>query len=63
MCRSDSPAGIYLRKPPVRKRLVWWLWLIKWGTDSFGGSIDFDTDETGTRVQITLPGDLVEEMK
>jgi len=39
------------------------LWLVKWGTDSIGGSVEFDTDETGTRVRITLPADLVEELE
>jgi len=38
------------------------LWLVKWGTDSFGGTIEFDTDETGTRVRIEVPDDFVEEM-
>ena len=37
------------------------LWLVKWGTDSFGGSVEFDTDETGTRVRVSIPADLVEE--
>ena len=37
------------------------LWLVKWGTDSFGGSVTFETDETGTRVQVDIPEDLVEE--
>ncbi len=39
------------------------LWLVKWGTDSIGGSVTFDTDETGTRVRLTLPADLVEELE
>ena len=39
------------------------LWLVKWGTDSFGGSVDFDTDETGTSVRIAIPEDLIEEME
>lgn len=38
------------------------LWLIKWGTDSFGGSVAFDTDETGTRVQITIPPTLIKKI-
>jgi len=37
------------------------LWLVKWGTDSFGGSVTFDTDETGTQVRVDIPADLVEE--
>ncbi|WP_165853313.1 ATP-binding protein [Halonotius aquaticus] len=37
------------------------LWLIKWGTDSFGGTATFDTDATGTRVRVEIPPDLVEE--
>ena len=37
------------------------LWLVKWGTDSFGGSVTFETDETGTRVQVDIPDDLIEE--
>ncbi|TQQ81365.1 ATP-binding protein [Halonotius terrestris] len=37
------------------------LWLIKWGTDSFGGRATFDTDDTGTRVRIKIPADLVDE--
>jgi signal transduction histidine kinase len=36
------------------------LWLIKWGTDSFGGTATFDTDATGTRVQVEIPADLVD---
>ena len=39
------------------------LWLVKWGTDSFGGAVSFDTDETGTRVRIDIPDDLIEEME
>ncbi len=31
------------------------LWLVKWGTDLFGGSITFDTDDGGTNVRIELP--------
>jgi len=38
------------------------LWLVKWGTESFGGSVVFDTDETGTQVRINIPTDLVEEI-
>jgi len=38
------------------------LWLVKWGTDSFGGTVHFDTDETGTSVRIDLPDDLVEKL-
>jgi len=37
------------------------LWLVKWGTESFGGAVIFETDGTGTRVRITLPADLVEQ--
>ena len=36
------------------------LWLIKWGTDSFGGSVTFETDNTGTSVRIDFPPALVE---
>ncbi len=35
------------------------LWLVKWGVDSFGGSVTFDTDETGTRVGIRIPPELI----
>lgn len=35
------------------------LWLIKWGTDSFGGSAEFNTDQRGTRVEIAIPTKLV----
>jgi len=38
------------------------LWLVKWGTESFGGTVVFDTDETGTQARISIPTDLVEEM-
>jgi len=37
------------------------LWLVKWGTESFGGAVVFNTDETGTQVRISIPTDLVEE--
>jgi signal transduction histidine kinase len=37
------------------------LWLVKWGTDSFGGTVTFDTDETGTEVRIDIPAEHVEE--
>ncbi len=39
------------------------LWLVKWGTDSFGGKAAFDTDETGTTVQIKIPDHLVEQLE
>lgn len=39
------------------------LWLIKWGVDSFGGSVSFETDTRGTTVQIELPAALVETNK
>ena len=35
------------------------LWMIKWGTDSFGGSATFETGATGTRVEISIPAELV----
>jgi len=38
------------------------LWLVKWGTDSFGGRTTFETDETGTTVHISIPEDLIEEL-
>jgi signal transduction histidine kinase len=31
------------------------LWLIKWGVDRLGGSIDIETDESGTRVTVGIP--------
>lgn len=37
------------------------LWLIKWGVDSFGGSVSFETDGTDTTVQIKLPAAPVEK--
>jgi len=37
------------------------LWLIKWGTDSFGGTATFDTDEDGTCVRIEFPTELIED--
>jgi len=36
------------------------LWLIKWGTETFGGSVNFDTDD-GTEVWIEFPPSLVED--
>jgi|APHM01.1.fsa_nt_gi PAS domain S-box len=36
------------------------LWLIKWGTESFGGTVTFDTYE-GTAVRIEFPSSLVED--
>jgi PAS domain S-box-containing protein len=36
------------------------LWLVKWGTDLFGGSVTFDTDDGGTNVRIKLPREHVE---
>ena len=36
------------------------LWLIKWGIDSFGGSVTFETDDTGTSVRIDFPPTLIE---
>jgi len=36
------------------------LWLIKWGTETFGGSVMFDTDNK-TEVQIKFPPSLVED--
>jgi signal transduction histidine kinase len=36
------------------------LWLVKWGTEMFGGTVEFDTDGEGTRVSIEFPPDLVE---
>jgi len=35
------------------------LWLIKWGTESFGGSVTFDTGPEGTAVRIDFPPELV----
>jgi len=35
------------------------LWLIKWGTDRFGGSVTFEADQSGTQVEITVPTELV----
>ena len=35
------------------------LWLIKWGTESFGGAVTFDTYD-GTEVRIEFPSSLVE---
>jgi len=35
------------------------LWLIKWGTESFGGTVTFDTYD-GTEVRIKFPSSLVE---
>ena len=31
------------------------LWLIKWGVDRLGGSVDIDADNSGTRVEVVLP--------
>lgn len=31
------------------------LWLIKWGVDRLGGSIDIEADHSGTRVEIEIP--------
>ena len=31
------------------------LWLIKWGVDRLGGSIDIEADRSGTRVEIEIP--------
>jgi signal transduction histidine kinase len=31
------------------------LWLIKWGVDRLGGSVDIDADSSGTRVEVALP--------
>lgn len=31
------------------------LWLVKWGAARIGGSVEFDSDETGTTVRLTLP--------
>jgi signal transduction histidine kinase len=36
------------------------LWLIKWGTESFGGTVTFDTYD-GTAVRIEFPSSLVED--
>ncbi len=36
------------------------LWLIKWGTDSFGGTARFDTGHDGTCVRLKLPTELVD---
>lgn len=36
------------------------LWLVKWGTDMFGGTVTFETEESGTRAVVELPTDLVE---
>ena len=36
------------------------LWLIKWGTESFGGAVSFDTHD-GTAVRIEFPPSLVED--
>jgi len=38
------------------------LWLIKWGAESFGGTVVFDTHEKGTDVRIKIPSDLVEQI-
>ncbi|PSQ60320.1 MAG: hypothetical protein BRD23_02365 [Halobacteriales archaeon SW_9_67_25] len=35
------------------------LWLVKWGTEMFGGTIEFETDDSGTRAVVELPPDLV----
>jgi len=36
------------------------LWLIKWGSDMFGGTVEFETEGSGTRAVVELPPDLVE---
>ncbi len=36
------------------------LWLVKWGAEMFGGVLEFDTGDSGTRVAVELPPDLVE---
>jgi len=36
------------------------LWLIKWGTETFGGSVNFETDDS-TKVRIEFPPSLVED--
>jgi len=36
------------------------LWLVKWGTDMFGGTVAFEGNEDGTRVDIQLPADLLD---
>ena len=38
------------------------LWLIKWGTESFGGAVTFDTGPEGTAVRIDFPPELVVEV-
>lgn len=37
------------------------LWLIKWGTESFGGTVSFETYD-GTEVRIEFPASLVEDV-
>jgi signal transduction histidine kinase len=36
------------------------LWLVKWGTDMFGGTVTFETEGSGTRAVVELPTDLVD---
>ncbi|MFD1597424.1 histidine kinase N-terminal 7TM domain-containing protein [Halobellus rarus] len=31
------------------------LWIVKWGVDSLGGTVDFEVTESGTRVVLKLP--------
>jgi len=38
------------------------LWLVKWGVESFGGTVVFDTHEKGTDVRIRIPTDLIEQV-
>lgn len=37
------------------------LWLVRWGTDLFGGTLVFDTDGSGSQVRIELPSSAVAE--
>lgn len=36
------------------------LWIVKWGVDRFGGTLSFETDDAGTRVSISIPGQFIE---
>ncbi|PSP82294.1 hypothetical protein BRC83_09725 [Halobacteriales archaeon QS_1_68_17] len=35
------------------------LWLVKWGVGRLGGDVQLDVDDTGTRVTVRLPSQLV----
>jgi signal transduction histidine kinase len=58
---SDHEIEVFERghETPLQHGSGLGLWLVKWGVDRFGGSVRFDVDDTGSRVSVVIPPELL----